>query len=443
MAISNDQDAWESVAQEIGFRLMPRLPLDLRMTVETAYGPSRHLGSIRAEERGDYEVGQVMRRRVRGGIFTLCNFSREEVHRPISHSHWTAIRRQTLLIFTAGKIWFPTAELWPNRVGQPCGNEGLQFKEDPEFLKRIHVSTALPRAVRPLLSNSVRDVLKANADLGVSMHARNILIYVAGLGSRWEDRTQSNLDALISRGSRRRVSKGQSIAPADWPSFFEAAAEIVNAIRKAEIETRTDRPSLVEIDVREGGANGGPGYGILPREEVDQFLEHRQPRRVSQPILRATRSHLTSIPRLFGWILLIIPSLLLGVVWLPSFPETRAFPSVLLSTLSLAGVGCLVLPAWKRWRIHSLLKHGGCVEARVVGVEPVGMRLSVWNIRYPCYWVSFQYTIAGESYQTEVPAYCDQAKRAGVLIECGDPTRLLVSLRNPWRVFWIGGLVLV
>lgn len=430
-------DEWRQLARRVGFRRGRSLPLHLRIAVESTMAETGW---------GETKITDVMYRRARGGTFVLCNYRREARHSS-DKSDWIEIRHETLLIYTARRARFPTFHVAPNYRPNRLfcsilGKPWYHSNDDPGFHEQLNLYASAPEVVRPLLSDSVRASLKASAGLVVSVHGRNVIIRHREPDHGGGLRTWSFSGGRINiRSRRRRFVTSRALDPADWPKFLRIGLRVINAIRRSERATRQQRPGAAEYDMREAAANGGPGYGLLPRQEIDRFLTEDPPRRLSKALRRATRSRIAPWIKLVGWIFVIGPALLAGVYCLAGFPEGTA---VLLIPGAgvLFGIGLITVPTWKRMQINGLLKHGNSLPARVVRVHRTNTSIVVGHAKYRRYDATLAYSIDGDTFHTEIDTYCDQARRAAFLAQNGKPTRVLVAPENGSRLFWIGGLVL-
>ena len=153
------------LAEQLGFK-----PLD--------FVPPELDAALAAEE-----VSNVLRRRTRAGTWYLCDTERTTVHRSSSsgdsssHSRsWAEDEYHTALIFLAadGTKSYPPFVASPNyhphavmmKLHKRLFGVGA-FSEDPEFDRTMLLATVAAGAVRPLMSERVRDLLKEHAPLTV------------------------------------------------------------------------------------------------------------------------------------------------------------------------------------------------------------------------------------------------------------------------------------
>lgn len=104
-----------------------------------------------------------------------------------------------------------------NRSGQPL------FTRDPEFHRRLLITTAEPEKVRLVLTQQARNVLKENNDLTTSVAGPAIVVQDDG----------HPVKHGIRKGPKdgERVENCKVIAANDWPRFFHAAENIFTALK--------------------------------------------------------------------------------------------------------------------------------------------------------------------------------------------------------------------
>ncbi len=413
---ANDEEPQKQAAEKMGFRLVERVPLELKLAIESLLGS------------GGSRLSHVMQRRVRSGTFTLCDVRLEHDRTGGTRDNrytYTETRYQTVLIFTAARgVYFPPFTINPcwkpnewlmRRLASRWFGQ-IRFEEDAEFHQKLLVGTVVPDAVRPLLSARVREEFKANAGLTTIATGQSIMIVPPdgmGAAGRAEPGVRGGRFRITNR--HRDVEIHQTIHPADKPKFLGATLGIVNAIRKAEIETRSQRPSAAEVAEKASAYRQGPSFGTVSSEELDRLLRENPPRRISKAIRQATKSKFAQWLRLSGWICLLIPSGLMAVLWMPSFPESRVQPMFMLCPVMLLGFLLIAIPTWKRLRILSLLKRGCAVMAQVTEIKCTNTQLLVGDASYRRYAVTFEYSHEGKSYRA-ANADLRRSNKTGLII---------------------------
>ena len=199
---------------------------------------------------GTAEITHAMRRRTRRGVYVLCDVrevarERFRFQRPGGggHSRTTQIYYRTALLFlTAGRERFPAFVVAPKPewVGTLLkwfapfarGKTLRPFAEDTEFSDRMLVVTEQPEAVRPLMTPTVRAVLKENADLIIRADGRAVAALGSVEANDWGWRSVPGLPFGTMAGVR-----SHALAVEDRVAFVRSALEIVKVLRRAAAET--------------------------------------------------------------------------------------------------------------------------------------------------------------------------------------------------------------
>ena len=223
-------DRLDRLAETLGFTRIETVPPEVEAALGTA------------------EITHAMRRRTRRGVYVLCDVrevARERFQFQIrgrgGYSR-TIYCRTALLFLAAGRERFPAFVVAPKPewVGLLLkwfapfarGRTLRPFAEDPEFSDRVVVLTGEPEAVRPLMTPTVRAVLKENADLITRADGRA----VAALGG-----VEANDWGLRSIPGRRFPAiagvRSHALAAEDRAAFVRSALEIVKVLRRAAAES--------------------------------------------------------------------------------------------------------------------------------------------------------------------------------------------------------------
>ncbi len=223
-----DKSALPAIAQKLGMTQADCVSSHLSREVLNAM-PKHFKGA---------EFLDVLVRKERAGMFLLCNVRRAVKVIAGDSSGERQTRRYlevdpvtVTAFYLSEKPYLPAFVTRPfldylsvklvKLVGRKwCGHP--RFKDDPEFHKKLLISTAEPEKVRPVLTERVRNVLKENCDLTMAITGPVIVVYDDGHPVKHIYRK--------SPEDGETVEDCKILAAKEWPLFYKAAESMIQSL---------------------------------------------------------------------------------------------------------------------------------------------------------------------------------------------------------------------